>query len=636
MHPTMKIKIRILFFVTLTLLFVCSRYGAAATDAPTVVELLPPNGASGGGFGRSVSLFNDTLVIGAVSSLNGAESGVVYVFTRSGISWQQQATLVAEHGSAGDGFGASVSISGDTIVVGAAGDDDKGAESGAMYVFVRSGTAWQQQAKLTAGDGAAGDNFGFAAAIDGDTIVVGAPFDDGKGSAYTFLRSAGTWQQQAKLLAYGGSAVGDRFGCSVAIGYDTLVVGADGDDTKATDDGSVFVFTPYGSGWRYQAKLVASDASQGDRFGWSVAVGLDKALIGVNRTQGDGAARPGAAYAFIRTGSSWSERQRLKGGNEGTDDGFGFTVSLYDNFYVIGAPRESVDAVTSGAVYLFSRAETLPWPLHAKYLAPSGANGDLFGAGTAIFGDTVVTGVPGRGEGTAFAYMYPCGLGRYLPASDWQMISRPCFNLSPASTLLGDDIEGGIYAKTWTIYRSDPANAIYYYNPYGYFQLATSEPLSQGIGYWIYSVKAGTLEVNGLPTPTINSNECPGINGCVEIPLTWPPSGRRFWNNMVGNPFPYAVDWSNVVVVVTPSDGSSPLTLTPSQAYEKKFLLSSFYRYESKRLIAYNDVTPGMRGLIMPFESIWVHTLDPQDHAFPASAIKLLIPAVGPLKASIQ
>lgn len=623
-----------LFLVTVALLLVSSRNGAPATDAPTVVELLPSGSAGEDRFGGSVSLFNNTLVIGAPGAdQSGTESGIVYVFTRSGTSWQQQALLVAEQGTAGDGFGTSVAISGDTIVVGAPRGGDNGVASGAVYVFVHSGTAWRQQAKLTAGDGAAGDRFGFDAALDGDTLVVGAPFDDNRGSAYTFLRSAGSWQQQAKLLAFGGSAAGDRFGCRVAIGYDTILVGADGDDTKATDDGSVFVYTPYGSGWRYQAQLSAGDASAGDRFGWSVAVGLDKALVGTNRTQGEGTARSGAAYVFTRAGSSWSEKQRLEGDNHGTDDGFGLDVAIHDNFFLVGAPREAVSGIAAGAGYLFSRAESEAWPLHAKYLPPDGADGNLFGARTAIFGDTVITGVPGQNGGAAYAYMYPCGLGRYLPASEWQMISRPCYNLSPASTMLGDDIEG-IFAKTWVIYRSDPAKATSS-NPYGYFQLDITGTLAQGLGYWIYSVKDGILEINGSATPTTASSECPSMNGCIEIPLTWPLPGQLFRNNLVGNPFSHAVDWSDVVVQVTPDDGSSPVSMTPSEAFAMEFLRNSFYRYENKRYIAGNDVTPGMNGLIMPFESIWVHTLDPQYHAFPASSIKLLVPAAGPLKPSM-
>jgi hypothetical protein len=629
----MKRKTLTLFLVTTALLLVFSRQGATVTDAPAIVELLSPDSAGAERFGESLSLFSNTLVIGAPGGdRNGTGNGAVYVFTRSGASWLQQAMLTAEEGAAGDGFGISVSVSGDTIVIGAPYDDEKGDDSGAVYVFVRSGSSWRRQAKITADDGAAGDGFGLAAALDGDTLIVGAPFADGKGSAYTFLRSAGSWEQQAKLPAYGGGATGDRFGCSVAIGYDTILVGADGDDTKTTDGGAVHVYTPYGSGWRYQTKLSAAESSAGDRFGWSVAVGRDVALIGTNRTQGEGPARSGAANVFIRTGSTWLEKQRFKGDNQGTDDGFGFDVAIHDNFFFVGAPREVVNGIASGAGYLFSRSESEIWPLRAKYLLPDGTNGDLYGARTAIFGDTAVAGAPGRNRGAAYASMYPCSPGRYLPASEWQMISRPCFNPSPASTMLGDDIEG-IFGKTWVIHRHDPARETSA-NPYGYFELDATEPLALGTGYWIYSVREGVMEFNGSATSAGESNECPALNGCVEIPLAWPPPGQLFRNNLVGNPFSHAVDWSDVVVLVTPRDGSPPVSLTPSEAFAMEFLRNSFYRYENKRYIAGNDVTPGMNRLIMPFESVWVHTLDPQYHAFPASSVRLLIPAAGPLKTS--
>lgn len=627
-------KIKILFIVPIVILLFCACFVSGATDSPIVSELLATNGNINDGFGSSVSLYGETLVVGAPGvDEQGVNSGAVYVFTRNGNSWQQQAVLNSNNGTAGDGFGASVSISGETIVVGAPGDDEKGKDSGAAYVFVRSGNSWPQEAKIIAEDGAAGDAFGFDVAIDGDIVVVGAPFDDNKGAAYTFLRSGKAWEQQSKILAHGAGVAGDRFGCSVAIAYDKIIVGADGDDNNTIDEGSAFVYYPYGSGWRIWQKLVAGDPSEGDRFGWSVAVGLNKALVGVNRTQPAVGVRSGAAYVFTPGFRGyWYEENRFQGDNVGTDDGFGYDVAIYDNFYLIGAPRETDNHITSGAVYLFSRSEEPPWPLHAKYIPPDASNIDLFGFSTIIFGDTVVAGVPGRGNGTAYSYTFPCSLGRYLPASEWEMISRPCYNPSPASTIYGDDIAEGIFNKTWVVYLIDPSRAVPRTNPYGYFPLGAAEAPVQGRGNWIYSVRAATLEVNGSPTPTVDSEECPSVNGCVEIPLTWPPSGIRFYNNMVGNPFSHSVDWSTVIVAVTPSDGTATLALTPSEAFESRFMRNSFYRYESKRYNQYSDVTPGMRGTIMPFESIWVHTLDPELHSFPASMIKLLVPAAGPLK----
>lgn len=479
----MKNKINYIFILLISSVLLLSGYVIAATDPPAISALGTANGTIGDDFGRCVALFGDTAVIGSPGAyVNGIQSGKADVYTRSGNSWQKQTSLAADSGAGGDLFGASVSISGDTIAIGAAGDDDNGVDSGAVYVFVRIGTMWQLQEKLAADDPAAGDKFGFDVSIDGDIIVVGAPLDDDQGSAYTFLRSNQDWEQQSKLLAYGAKVAGDRFGCSVAIGYDTIIIGADGDDNKAADDGSAFIYSPYGSGWRYRGKLMASDAAAGDRFGWSVAVGLYKALVGAHPIQGDGAARSGAAYAFAYTNYGWQESQRLKSTHQENDDGFGSEVALYDNFYLIGAPGATINSMSCGAVYVYTPSDTSPWPLYTKLISPNGTDGDQFGIGAAIFGDTIIAGIPGHNGGSAYAYMFPCGFGRYLPPSEWEMISRPCLNNSPASTLLGDDIEGGIFAKTWIIYRSDPANEDYFHR-YGYFPLEATDPLNEGEGY---------------------------------------------------------------------------------------------------------------------------------------------------------
>jgi hypothetical protein len=173
-----------------------------------------------------------------------------------GVEYLQRAKLTAGDGAADDVFGYSVSIDGDTVVIGAYLDDDKGSDSGSAYVFTRDTagnptSGWTQVAKLTAGDGAVADRFGYSVSIDGDTVVIGAYWDDDKGdksgSAYVFTRvTAGeltsNWTQVDKLTA-GDGAAGDRFGTSVSIGGDTMVVGAYLDDDKEDNSGSAYVFT---------------------------------------------------------------------------------------------------------------------------------------------------------------------------------------------------------------------------------------------------------------------------------------------------------------------------------------------------------------------------------------------------------
>jgi len=223
-------------------------------------------------FGRSVATSGDTIVVGAAldSTAAGTRAGSAYVFTRTGGTWSQQGHLFADDAAAGDEFGDSVAISGDTIVVGAYGDVNAAGDiAGSAYVFTRTGTTWSQQDHLFADDAAAGDNFGYSVAIDGDTIVVGAYSDDtaagaDAGSAYVFTRTGSTWSQQDHLFADDAAAY-DYFGGSVAIDGDTIVVGANWDDTiVGIYAGSAYVFIRSGSTWSQQQHLFADDAVSDD------------------------------------------------------------------------------------------------------------------------------------------------------------------------------------------------------------------------------------------------------------------------------------------------------------------------------------------------------------------------------------
>ena len=227
----------------------------------------------------------------------------------------EQAKLNANDGEANDYFGYSVSVDGDTAVIGAYRDNyDAGSDFGSVYVFTRSGGTWTQQAKLNATDGATNDFFGISVAVDGDTVVIGTPNDDAvgldSGSAYVFTRSGTTWTQQAKLNATDGAA-GDLFGYSVAIDGDTAVIGAHGDDYLPTSySGSAYVFTRNGTTWTQQAKINANDvAANNDYFGYSVAVDDNTTVIGAPYDGGDDA---GSAYVFIRSGTAWIQQAKLK------------------------------------------------------------------------------------------------------------------------------------------------------------------------------------------------------------------------------------------------------------------------------------------------------------------------------------
>ncbi|MBK8430868.1 MAG: hypothetical protein IPL28_06050 [Chloroflexi bacterium] len=237
----------------------------------------------------------------------------------------EQAKLTASDAAANDNFGVSVAVSGDTAVIGAYQDDDGGSNSGSAYVFTRSGEVWSEQAKLTASDAAANDFFGISVAVSGDTAVIGAYQDDNvgsnSGSAYVFTRSGEVWSEQAKLTA-SDPAMNDWFGYSVAISGDTAIIGAYLDDDGGSNSGSAYVFTRTAGVWSQQAKLTASDPAMDDWFGYSVAISGDTAVIGAYQDD-DGGSDSGSAYAFTRMGVVWSQQAKLTASDPAANDWFG-------------------------------------------------------------------------------------------------------------------------------------------------------------------------------------------------------------------------------------------------------------------------------------------------------------------------
>ena len=354
---------------------------------PQQAKLVPNDAGEDDNAGFAVALDGDTAVIGAPYHNN---VGAVYVFVRNGTTWTQQAKLTASDAASNDAFGIAVAISGDTVVVGATGDDDNGFSSGSAYVFVRSGTTWSQQAKLTANDGAESDYFGRAVAIDGDTILIGATDDTHSstsraGSAYVFVRNGTAWSQQAKLTASDAGAF-DRFGYAVALDGDTALVGAHQDNDDGADSGSAYVFVRSGTTWSQQAKLTASDAAMNDYFGHAVALAGDTALIGAYRADNGGTDR-GAAYVFVRNGTTWSEQAKLTPATAADDDQFGAAVALSGTTALVGGNHPN----GHGKVAVFT-TDGAAWSETATLMPNDGASNDQFGFATALSGDTALIG----------------------------------------------------------------------------------------------------------------------------------------------------------------------------------------------------------------------------------------------------
>jgi FG-GAP repeat len=270
----------------------------SATTWSQRARLAPSNGTRGDQFGNSVAVAGTTAVVSSPYLPAVTGTGAAYVFVPSGTTWSQQAELTASDGAAGDQFGNAVAISGSTAVIGA--PYNNGA-TGAAYVFTRSGTTWTQQAKLTASDHADSDLFGIAVAISGSTAVVGAPFRHAQtGAAYVFTRSGTTWTQQAKLTASDGAG-SDFFGDAVAVSGSTAVVCA---PLKDSSSGAAYVFTRSGTTWTQQAELTRHSTAA---LGTAVALTGSTAVVGAPLVNLD----TGAAYVYIRSGTAWSQQARL-------------------------------------------------------------------------------------------------------------------------------------------------------------------------------------------------------------------------------------------------------------------------------------------------------------------------------------
>ena len=361
--------------------------------------------AAGDFFGWSVAVDGDTMVVGApfddaFSYGSGQDRGSAHVFTRQSGVWSHVAKLTASDAAAYDYFGLSVAVDGGTVVVGAYGD---GADVGSVYVFSEPVGGWASvsgNVKLTASDAAASDRFGFSVAVDGGTVVVGA-YGDGAdvGSVYVFSEPVGGWASvsgNVKLTA-SDAAASDRFGFSVAVDGGTVVVGAYGD---GADVGSVYVFSEPVGGWASvsgNVKLTASDAAASDRFGFSVAVDGGTVVVGA---YGDGA-DVGSVYVFSEPVGGWasvSGNVKLTASDAAASDRFGISVAVDGGTVVVGADRDGAEV---GSVYVFSEPVG-GWASvsgDVELTASDAATSDYFGRSVAVDGGTVVVGVYGDDDG---------------------------------------------------------------------------------------------------------------------------------------------------------------------------------------------------------------------------------------------
>ncbi|MDB4347911.1 FG-GAP repeat protein, partial [bacterium] len=345
-------------------------------------------------FGYDVGIDGDTLIVGARAEDTGAtNAGALYVFTRSGTTWSQQAKLTASDPDTSHYFGSVAAISGDTIIVGVQshdGDSSTQSSGGAAYIFTRSGTTWSQQAKIHNTGNATNDKFGNSVDIEGDTVVVGKwQGSSNKGAAYIFTRSGTTWSQSKYLTASDGAS-NDYFGKTVRISGGTVAIHAQMANNTDTSAGAVYVFTGSGSTWTQQQKLVASDADDWDMFGAGLGIDGDTIIAGAYG-EATGGTNAGAAYVFTRSGTTWSQQQKIVSSDLQAGDKFGLQVDISGDEAIVAAQEEDTGGSNAGAAYIFTRSGTT-WSQQQKLVAPSAAADDYFGISVAIDSDTVVVG----------------------------------------------------------------------------------------------------------------------------------------------------------------------------------------------------------------------------------------------------
>jgi len=354
----------------------------------------------GENFGYSVSIDDGTIVVGAPNGLHvDTPSGLAHVYRPVDGRIQQVALLHAEDAAAWDNFGISVSISGDTILIGADHDNEEGDGSrwtgeGAAYIFREVNGRWVEIAKLVADDGAPQDGFGHSVAISGDTAVIGAYLDDdperSSGSAYVFREIDGQWQQVAKLRPADQASI-HNFGTSVAISEGTILVGTPARYENGVPQGGVaYVFREIDGQWQQVAMITSPDLSPGDDFGASVAIEGDTAVVARTRDRGD----PGSdvfAYVFREHDGVWEQLATL-GPGDGVPHSTGWiSTSISGSTVIVGDTSDDGVEPGAGAAFVF-REQGNTWALTDRIVADDGNQGDRFGSAVGIAGDLAVVG----------------------------------------------------------------------------------------------------------------------------------------------------------------------------------------------------------------------------------------------------
>lgn len=303
--------------------------------------LQAPDGQVGDTFGYSVAVDGDTVAVG---SIYHRLAGAAYVFRRSGTRWSFEAKLRPAVADGQDQFGADVDLDGDVLAVGADGDETAvGVYAGSAHVYVRRGTDWRLQDSLIPADAAAGDGFGTAVSVSGSTVLAGAPGADPSGAVFVFDRTGGAWNQVAEVRPPEPTA---DFGRAFTLDSGTLLVGAPRDDFGI---GSAYVFERSSPGFVHRATLRAPDGQLEDQFGDVVALSGPVAVVGASFDDVGDRQIAGSAYVFRRDGTAWSLRAHLVPGPTAPLR-YGGALAIEGRALFVGAPALQ----GTGAAYVYT------------------------------------------------------------------------------------------------------------------------------------------------------------------------------------------------------------------------------------------------------------------------------------------
>jgi len=394
------------FLLLLGMLFISAFSTAQEADEGVKMILSEAKGADN--FGKSVSVFGDFAIVGAwTADEQGPESGAAFIYQRDAKdNWTFQQKVIASDGAAFHNFGTTVLINNNTIAISAPGNDDF---AGAVYLYEMSEEgAWVEITKLMAHDRSDADYFGSSISMSNDKLIIGAYGDDdlGKnaGAAYLFAKdpNSGAWKERQKLHNPEGTA-GDKFGLSVAIDADQVVVGAENDNRK----GSITFFTKESNKWKSYLQVFASDGEHKDRFGHSLSLSGEFLAVGADRVDGS----TGAVYLFQQNyggSNNWGELKKISPVDGDVNDRFGRKVAISDDFLLIGSEGHELGA---GAAYLFRKDKGghNNWGMANKMMAYDKAPKDLFGSSVSIYKEDIFIGAYQKDElemGAGSLYQY--------------------------------------------------------------------------------------------------------------------------------------------------------------------------------------------------------------------------------------